>query len=151
MMADGAEKYRAGLDIPSEAPASYEVSVRDAASRMADYGEVVWTHAAFVPRQEGIKLIASSLGCAESKVRVARVREVQELLTTQEVPQGIKNIASESKSKLLLVCMVGGTSLRAAELLGAKGIRAESLTGGIAGLAEAGRKEPSELVQLAAD
>src|SRR6266699_989036 len=75
MMADGAEKYRAGLDIPSEAPASYEVSVRDAASRMSDYGEVVWTHAAFVPRQEGIQLIASSLGCDESKVRVARVRE----------------------------------------------------------------------------
>jgi len=47
--------------------------------------------------------------------------------------------------------MVGGTSLRAAELLGAKGIRAESLTGGIAGLADAGRKEPSELVQMAAD
>ena len=151
MMADGAEKYREGLDIPNEAPASYEVSVQDATSRMSDYGEVVWTHAAFVPRQEGIKLIASSLGCAESKVRVARVREVQELLTTQEVPQGIKNIASESKSKLLLVCMVGGTSLRAAELLGAKGIRAESLTGGIAGLAEASRKEPPELVQLAAD
>ena len=151
MMADGAEKYKANLTLPMEAPASYEVTVPDAASKIAEYGEVLWTHAAFVPKQEGIRLIASSLGCDESKVRVARVQEVQELLTTQEVPQGIKNIASESKSKLLLVCMVGGTSLRAAELLGAKGIMAQSLTGGIAGLAEASGKEPPELVQLASD
>jgi cysteine synthase len=151
MLADGAEKYRASLSIPVESPASYEVTMEDATSRISDYGEVVWTHAAFVPRQEGIKLIASSLGCEESKVRVARVQEVQELLNTQEIPQGIRNMAAESKSKLLLVCMVGGTSLRAAELLGAKGIRAESLSGGIARLAEASEKEPPELVQLATD
>ncbi len=151
MLADGSEKYKVDIGKPAELPANFEVTLQDASSRIADYAEVVWTHAAFVPKQAGIRLIASSLGCDESKVRVARVQEVQELLNTQEVPRGIRSFASGSKSKLLLVCMVGGTSLRAAELLGAKGIRAESLSRGIAGLAEASRKEPPELVQLASD
>jgi len=150
MLADGIEKYRAGLDFQVESSKSFEVSLEEASSRFADYGQVVWTHAAFVPKEEGIKLIASSLGCKDSQVKVARVQDVQQLLNTEQVPEGIRSLAS-GNSKLLLVCMVGGTSLRMAELLGAKGIPARSLSGGIASLAETSNKEPPELVQLAAD
>ncbi len=148
MLADGIEKYRAGLNIQLESSKSYEVSLQEASSRFADYGQVVWTHAAFVPKEEGIKLIASSLGCKDNQVKVARVQDVQQLLTTEQVPEGIRSLAPKN-SKLLLVCMVGGTSLRMAELLGARGISAQSLSGGIASLAETSNKEPPELVQLA--
>ncbi len=150
MLADGIEKYRAGLDIQIESSKSFEVSLKEASSRFADYGQVVWTHAAFVPKEDGIKLIASSLGCKDSQVKVARVQDVQQLLNTEQVPEGIRSLAS-GNSKLLLVCMVGGTSLRMAELLSVKGILAQSLSGGIASLAEARNKEPPELVRLSSD
>ena len=54
------------------------------------------------------------------------------------------------KGKTLLVCMVGATSLRVAELLGTKGIDALSITGGIMGLSQIG-KAPAEIVQMATE
>jgi hypothetical protein len=47
--------------------------------------------------------------------------------------------------------MVGNTSLRVAQSLAKIGIDADSLTGGIMGVPEAGAKHPSEIVQLATE
>ena len=47
------------------------------------------------------------------------------------------------------MCVVGGTSLRAAEILAKKGVVAQSLTGGIMNLAELHNRSADELVQVA--
>jgi len=51
----------------------------------------------------------------------------------------------------LLVCMMGNTSLRVAEVLAEKGIVAESLTGGISALSQDKGKQISELVRIATE
>ncbi len=151
IVADGNQKYLKSLETRVEETKRYEVTLEEARSRLSDYGEVLWTHAMFVPRDEGIKLISSSLGCDENKVKVARARDVETVISDQDMPETMRRLLPEDKRKLLLVCMVGNTSLRIAQLLAKKGIDAESLTGGIMGVPEAGAKHPSEIVQLASE
>lgn len=151
MIADGFQKYASTIDMPRETTQAFEVTLKEATASQSDYVQVLWTHAAFVPKIEGIKLIASSLGCEEGKVKVARAQDVQSLLSTGEIPEVMRMILPKDDSKLLLVCMAGGTSLRVAELLGTKGIVAQSLNGGITGLPAAGRREPPDLIQLAVE
>jgi len=151
MLADGFHKYASTLDVLRETPQAFEVTLKEAAAGQSEYVQVLWTHVAFVPKDEGIKLIASSLGCEESKVKIARAEDVQRLLSTGEIPEAMRMILPKKDAKLLLVCMVGGTSLRVAELLEAKGIVARSLTGGITGLPAAIGREPPDLIQLAVE
>ncbi len=126
-----------------------EVNVQEANSKQPSYGEVLWTHAMFVPREEGIKLVADALGCDKDKVKVATARDVQALITTEKIPAGISALLPKDKSKTLLVCMAGGTSLRVAEVLTKNGVGAQSLTGGIMNLSQTGNKQPEDLVQVA--
>src|SRR2546425_12185409 len=149
MLADGIDKYRSTLGTVAQAPPPLEVTLSQASSSVADYGEVLWTHGMFVPKEDGIKLVASSLGCDESKIKVARVSDVQELISTEKIPDNISNILPKDNRKVLLVCMAGGTSLRVAQILAAKGIPGQSLTGGIMSLSENSKKQPSDLVQMA--
>jgi rhodanese-related sulfurtransferase len=67
---------------------------------------------------------------------------------TEKLPETLKTLIPDHK-KVLLVCMVGATSLRVAELLGTMGIEALSVTGGVMGLAGTNGKSPSDIVQLA--
>ena len=149
MLADGIDKYRSTLGTVAQAPPPLEVTLSQASSSVADYGEVLWTHGMFVPKEDGIKLVASSLGCDESKIKVARVSDVQALISTEKIPDNISNILPKDNRKVLLVCMAGGTSLRVAQILAAKGILGQSLTGGIMSLSENSKKQPSDLVQMA--
>jgi rhodanese-related sulfurtransferase len=103
----------------------------------------------FVPKEDGIKLVASSLGCDESKIKVARASDVQTLISTEKIPDNIMNVLPKDNRKVLLVCMAGGTSLRVAQIFAAKGIQGQSLTGGIMSLSESSKKQPSDLVQMA--
>lgn len=65
---------------------------------------------------------------------------------------GICSAISEwSAHSVLLVYMVGSTSLKMAKLLTGAGIDAESLAGEIIGLPQSNERQPSELVQLARD
>ena len=50
---------------------------------------------------------------------------------------------------MLLVCMSGNTSLRAAQALDSKGIKSQSLTGGITKLAQVSHKPLPNLVKPA--
>ena len=151
MIADGLQKYLADLEVPADTSDPLEVNVEEANSNQPIYGEVLWTHAMFVPRDEGIKLVADSLGCDKDKVKVATARDVQALITTEKIPAGISALLPKDKSKTLLVCMAGGTSLRVAEVLTKNGFGAQSLTGGIMNLSQTNNRQPDDLVQVAAE
>ncbi len=149
MLADGIDKYRSTLGTVAQAPPPLEVTLPQASSSVADYGEVLWTHGMFVPKEDGIKLLASSIGCDEGKIKVARASDVQTLISTEKIPDNITNVLPKDNRKVLLVCMAGATSLRVAQILAAKGIQGQSLTGGIMSLSENSKKQPSDLVQMA--
>src|SRR4029077_6367904 len=89
ILADGIDKYRSTLGTVAQAPPPLEVTLPEANSSAADYGEVLWTHGMFIPKEDGIKLLASSLGCDESKIKVARVSDVQSLISTEKIPYNI--------------------------------------------------------------
>ncbi|OLE90925.1 MAG: cysteine synthase [Crenarchaeota archaeon 13_1_20CM_2_51_8] len=149
ILADGVEKYQKTLG-PFVEEKRYELTVDEARSSAQDYGTVLWTHTAFAPRTEGVQLIASSLGLKPDKVRIARAQDVQTLISTEKLPDTLKALIPD-RDRTLLVCMVGATSLRVAELLGAKGMDALSITGGIMGLSAANGKAPAEIVQMATE
>jgi cysteine synthase/rhodanese-related sulfurtransferase len=149
MLADGIDKYRSTLGTAAQAAPPLEVTLPQASSNMSDYDEVLWTHGMFVPKEDGIKLLASSLGCDESKIKVAMVADVQALISTDKISDNVRNILPKDNRKVLLVCMAGGTSLRVAQILSSNGILGQSLTGGIMSLSENSKKQPSDLVQMA--
>lgn len=150
IIADGNEKYLKSLKAIGEETRRYDVTLEEARSELASYGEVLWTHAMFAPKDEGIQLISTSLGCDENKVKVARARDVGTIISNQELPETMRRLIPD-KRKVLLVCMVGNTSLTVAKFLAKQGIEAESLTGGIMGLPKTGARHPSEIVQLAGE
>ncbi len=151
ILADGVSKYsRALANLPEVMERRLEVPLEEAVARLADYGSVLWTHGMFAPKEEGKKLIASSLGLEESKIEVATALEVNTLFTTQDVPESLRKVLQINNGRtLLVVCMVGGTSLQVAKILERKGIRAESLSGGITGLSERSGRQISDLVIVA--
>jgi rhodanese-related sulfurtransferase len=149
MIPDGIQKYSQGLETIAQETERREVTVQEARSNLQDYAEVLWTHTMFAPKDEGIKIIAKSLGCEPNMVKVATAEDVQQVISNQEIPETMRRLFPEKKGKLLLVCMVGNTSLNVAKLLANKGIDADSLTGGILGVSQSNGKPPSELVQLA--
>jgi cysteine synthase len=151
IIADGLQKYMTAHEIPEEEPGSLEATVEEASANQATYDEVLWTHAMFVPRDEGVDLVASSLHVDKDKVKIARAQDVQALITKEEIPAGLAELLPKGRSRTLLVCMAGGTSLRAAEILTKKGVGAQSLTGGIMNLAQSTNRSPDELVQVAAE
>ncbi len=144
LVADGSAKY---AKVETVTRPRVEVTLEEAVASSRDYSAVVWTHGALVPREEGIRAMAAALGVDEKTVRVARVRDVQMLMAGREVPEVFG--APDGGKKLLLVCMVGGTSLRVAKLLGERGFAAESLTGGITGIPAVKSKQPFEYLQPA--
>ena len=149
IIADGIDKYRKTLDSMAEAPRRLEITVQEASAGLANYSGILWTHGMFVPKEEGLKLVASSLGCDESRVKIARASDVQALISTQQIPDTFGALLPRDKGRLLLVCMAGGTSLRVAQILAEKGVEGESLTGGIMALPAPIGKEPADLVQVA--
>ena len=151
MIADDLKKYMTDIGGPIETPGSLETNVEEASSNPSNYDEVLWTHAMFVPRDAGIDLVASSLHVDKNKVKVAKAQDVQAMITREDIPQGISDLLPKGRSRTLLVCMAGGTSLKAAEILTKKGVGAQSLTGGIMNLAQLNSRSPDELVQVATE
>ena len=149
MIADGLQKYMTNMEIPIEPADSLEVNIDEAKADPSRFDEVLWTHAMFAPKEEGVDLLASSLGIDRGKVKIAKARDIQELITRELVPEELNGILPKGKSRTLLVCMVGGTSLRVAEILAKKGIAAQSLTGGIMNLAQSAEKNPDSVVEVA--
>ena len=153
IIADGIQKYRKSVEMMQETQEDrLEVPLEEAVSNIRNYDRVIWIHTMYTPRKEGIELIANSLGVDESKISVPKASEVERLLATQKVPEELDSaLGGGNNGKPLLVCMMGNTSLRVAEVLAEKGIAAKSLTGGISALSQDKGKELSELVRIATE
>jgi cysteine synthase/rhodanese-related sulfurtransferase len=151
IIADGIQKYRKSLEAIQQKQKRLEVPLQEAVSNIKNYDRVVWIHTMYTPRKEGIEMIAKTLGIDESKVYVPKASEVEQLLMTQQIPRELDKALGGPDAKPLLVCMMGNTSLRVAQVLGQKGIVAESLTGGINTLSQGKGKQISELVRMATE
>ena len=142
MVADGIAKYKKSLE---QGP-PMRVSLEDAAA--SEYDRVVWVHPQYMPREEGVEMLARSLGVEKSKITVTKAGDVGELLSTRTVPDGMREAV---KGKTLLVCMAGNTSMNAAKVLASQGASVQSLDGGITGLPESADKPPGMYVCPASD
>jgi cysteine synthase/rhodanese-related sulfurtransferase len=151
IIADGIQKYRSSIAAIKEKQPRLQVTLQEAVSDIGNYNRVLWIHTMYTPRKEGIELIANSLGIDESKISVPKARTVEQLLATQKIPKELDEALGGANGKSLLVCMMGNTSLRVAEVLAGKGIVAESLTGGISALSQDKGKQISELVRMATE
>ena len=160
IIADGIQKYRRSIETTQETKqAPLEVPLQEAVSNIRNYNRVLWIHTMYTPRKEGIELIANSLGVDESKISVPKASDVERLLATQKIPKELDNALGggageggvDNGGKSLLVCMMGNTSLRVAQVLAEKGIVAQSLTGGISTLSQEKGKSISELVRVATE
>lgn len=153
IVADGIQKYRRNIEMMQEIREDrLEVPLQEAVSNIGNYDRVLWIHTMYAPRKEGIELIANSLGVDESKISVPKASDVERLLATQKIPEELDSaLGGGENGKSLLVCMMGNTSLRVAEVLAEKGIVAESLTGGISALSQDKGKQISELVRIATE
>lgn len=150
IVADGIQKYRKNLESVSKKQARVQVSLEEAQASSGDYDKVVWIHTQYTPKEEGIEMIAKTLGIDKSKVVVPTAREAEQLLMTQKVPDSIGK-ALEGSHKSLLVCMAGYTSLNAVKVLSEKGIASESLTGGISAISQGKGKQIAELIKVATE
>ena len=149
MVADGASKYSTEVQAVARKGKRDQVRLDEAASAIREYGGVLWAHNMFVPKKEGIRVIAASLGCAESDVRVAAARDVQAVLNGGEPSMEFESILPKDDRPILVVCMAGNTSLMLAKVLERRGVAAESLVGGITGLPASRGMPPFELVEIA--
>ncbi|SRR5579884_429539 len=153
IIADGIGKYKKALQASekSDRQSRIQVNLQEAVSSIGNYNKVVWIHTMYTPLEEGIKVIAESLGIDRSMISVPKASTVEQLLTTQEIPKEMDEALGGSKSTPLLVCMAGNTSLMVAKVLAQKGIQAESLIGGISALSEKKGRHISELVTMATE
>ncbi len=150
IVADGIQKYKKNLESMSKKQSRVQVSLEEAVATTSEYDKVIWIHTQYTPREEGIELIAKTLGVDKSKVFVPKARDVERLLATQQIPEELNKVL-EGSHKSLLVCMAGYTSLNAVKVLSDKGIVSESLSGGISALSQGKGKQISELIQIATE
>jgi cysteine synthase/rhodanese-related sulfurtransferase len=148
VVADGIEKYRKNLESMSDNK-RIQVSLDEATTSVQDYDKIIWVHTQYTPKEEGIKIIAKSLGVDKEKISIPKASTINQLLSTQQIPDELSKELEGSKGKSLLVCMAGNTSLMTAQVLASKGIVTESLNGGITNLPEGQGKNPGEYIQIA--
>ena len=151
IVADGIQKYKKNLEAMTKKQNRTQVSMQEAVSNIGDYDRVIWIHTQYTPREEGIELIAKSLGVDKSKISVPKARTVEQLLATQQIPEELSKALQGAKGKSLLVCMAGNTSLMAVNVLAGKGIVTESLMGGITVLPQGKGRQLSELIRTATE
>lgn len=148
IVADGIQKYKKNL-LEMSNKNRIRVSLNDAVSSVDEYDKIIWIHTQYTPREEGIELIAKSLGVDKTKIAVPKARTVEKLLTSQQIPEELTEDLKGSKGKSLLVCMAGNTSLMAVKTLAGKGVQTESLDGGITALPQGKGKQISDLITIA--
>src|SRR2546422_2599097 len=144
ILADGSGKYEKPQAKGEEE--RLEATLEEVTSNLGNYTGVLWTHGMFIPREEGIRVIANSLGLGREMIRIAKVSDVGEFINSGEAPEGLAQLLRDSGKRPLLVCMSGNTSLRVAQLLSGE-VEAVSLEGGITKLSESGGAPLARLVQ----
>lgn len=151
IVADGIQKYKKNLEEMGTKQNNPQVSLQDAAKNVGDYDRIIWIHTQYTPKEEGIEIIAKSLGVDKEMISVPKARTVNQLLSTQQIPEELSKELEGSKGKSLLVCMAGNTSLMAVKVLAGKGIVTQSLNGGISELPEVKTKSPGEFIKIATE
>lgn len=151
IVADGIQKYKKNLEAIGKKQNRVQVSLQEAVSSINDYDSVIWIHTQYTPREEGIEMIAKTLGIDKSKISVQKARDVEQLIMKQQIPDEMNKALSGNHGKSLLVCMAGNTSLMAVKVLAGKGIVTESLSGGITALSEGKGKHIGELIKVATE
>jgi len=151
IVADGIQKYKKNLEAMSKKQTRTQVSLQEAVSNINDYDKIIWIHTQYTPLEQGIEMIADSLGVDKSKISVPKARTVEQLLATQQIPEELSKALEGSKGKSLLVCMAGNTSLMAVKVLAGKGIVTESLSGGISALSQGKGVQIPQLVRMATE
>lgn len=151
IIADGIDKYRKHLEEMSKNQKRTQITLQEAASQIENYDKIIWVHTQYTPKEEGVEMIAKSLGVDKSKIVVPKARTIGQLLQTQQIPEELNKELNGSKGKSLLVCMAGNTSLMAVNVLANKGVVTESLTGGITNLPEGRGKNPGEYIKAATE
>ena len=149
IMADGIQKYRKAMEEAANKKQRTQVSLQDASSEISQYENIIWVHTQYTPKDEGLELIAKSLGVDKSKIIVPKAKTINRMLMTQNIPDELTGKFEKGKS--LLVCMAGNTSLMAVNILAGKGIVAESLNGGITNLPDGMGVNPGRLVRVATE
>jgi rhodanese-related sulfurtransferase len=150
VVADGIEKYRKNLEAMS-ANKRIQVSLEEAIDSIQEYDKIIWVHPQYTPKEEGIEIIARSLGVDKEKIAIPKASIINQLLSTQQIPEELSKDLDGSKGKSLLICMAGNTSLMTAQVLASKGIVTESLNGGITNLPEGQGKNPGEFIKAATE
>ena len=150
VVADGIEKYRKNLEVMS-ANKRIQVSLEEAVSSIQEYDKIIWVHPSYTPKEEGIEIIAKSLGVDKEKIAIPKASTINQLLSTQQIPEDLSKELDGSKGKSLLICMAGNTSLMTAQILASKGVTTESLNGGITNLPEGQGKNPGEFIKAATE
>ena len=150
VVADGIEKYKKNLEAMSKNQ-RIQVSLDEAASSAQEYDKVIWVHTSYTPKEEGIEMIAKSLGIDKEKIAIPKASTINQLLSTQQIPDELNKDLDGSKGKSLLICMAGNTSLMTAQVLASKGIVTESLNGGITNLPEGLGKNPGQYIKAATE
>ncbi len=151
IIADGIQKYKKNLEEISKKQHRAQISLQEAAANIDDYDKIIWVHTQYTPREEGIEIIAKSLGVDKSKICILKARTANELLATQQIPEELNENLKGTKGKSLLICMAGNTSLMAVSILASKGIITQSLNGGITNLPEGKSRNPGELIKIATE
>ena len=151
IVADGIEKYRKNFEQISKKQLPINISLEEASSIVNDYDRIIWVHTQYTPKEAGIEMLAKSLGVDKSKISVPKARTINELLSTQKIPEELSKELNGSKGKSLLVCMAGNTSLMTAQVLASKGIITQSLNGGITNLPEGRGRNPGEFIKAATE
>jgi len=150
VVADGIEKYKKNLEAMFTEQ-RMQVSLDEAAASVSEYDRVIWVHPSYTPKDEGIEMIAKSLGIDKEKIAIPKASTINKLLSTREIPEELGKDLDGSKGKSLLICMAGNTSLMTAQVLASKGIVTESLNGGITNLPEGMGKNPGEFIKAATE
>ncbi|MGY5150479.1 MAG: pyridoxal-phosphate dependent enzyme [Candidatus Nitrosopumilus sp. bin_68KS] len=151
IVADGIGKYKKNFEQISKNQIPITISLQDAASIADDYDKIIWVHTQYTPKEEGIEMIARSLGVNKAKISIPKASTINDLLSTQQIPEELNNELNGTKGKSLLVCMAGNTSLMTAQVLASKGIITQSLTGGITNLPEGRGKNPGQFIKAATE
>lgn len=146
ILADGIRKY--GAEVEAERETSLEVGANEVSSNPEAFGGVLWTHPVFVPSEEAVSLLASSLGFSNDKIVCADTDDVASFYTRREMPKDFRELLPREGRRLLCVCVNGNTSLKVAQLLNEVGVEAVSLSGGLASLSMTKGVEASTLIQL---
>ena len=159
IVADGIAKYEKALEeTAGAAPQPEQVSAAQAASAASSYDRIIWVHTRYAPREEGIEMLAASLGVDKARIEVPAAGSVEKMLATRSIPDSLKGAAGgggqgggKGGGKALLVCMAGNTSMAAAGVFASKGMAADSLEGGITGLPAGAGRSPGEYVRAASE